>query len=482
MSELYDATDPVSIEAYGKKMIGKTFRYMADNPVNREIFTVSDNKASYADSHARKNYKGGMGTLVEECYFGYKANSNAEADFAEAGVELKVTPYIKTKKGFSAKERLVLTKINFCDDVKETDFYHSHVWAKSQLMLLVWYLHQPVKIDSTVDYVQLFTPPKEDLDIIISDYNKIIDKIKAGKAHELSEGDTLYLGACPKAATSKDRTKQPFSDIDAKPRAFSLKNSYMTYIFNNYIRTGKVTYEKILKSPVQDFESYVVEKVNMYRGKSLEELAKIFNLEMGKTKNLTSILAFRILGIRGNDAEEFVKAGIVVKAIRINKRGGITENMSFPIIKYDELAKEDWDNSTFGNYLRNTRFFFVIYREQSNGKLYLERCMFWNIPYEDVEGPVRQVWQKMHDIVAGGKIELHINADGKVTNNFPAAKDNPVSHVRPHARDKFDVGVLPPDTKLNIIADGDVTWPYEDKYTKQCFWLNNKYILKQISV
>lgn len=69
-----------------------------------------------------------MGNLIEECYFGYKANSDSGADFAEAGVELKVTPYKETRKGYATKERLVRTMINYMEIVKERDFEHSHVW------------------------------------------------------------------------------------------------------------------------------------------------------------------------------------------------------------------------------------------------------------------------------------------------------------------------------------------------------------------
>ena len=39
--------------------------------------------------------------------------------------------------------------------------------------------------------------------MVTSDYRKIVDKIIAGKAHELSESDTLYLGACTKGATAE---------------------------------------------------------------------------------------------------------------------------------------------------------------------------------------------------------------------------------------------------------------------------------------
>ncbi|EAW0602409.1 restriction endonuclease, partial [Listeria monocytogenes] len=75
---------------------------------------------------------------------------------------------------------------------------------------------------------------KEDLLIIESDYNKIVSKIKQGKAHELSEGDTVYLGACTKGATAEKSLKPQFynAEIPAKRRAFCLKQGYMTYLIN----------------------------------------------------------------------------------------------------------------------------------------------------------------------------------------------------------------------------------------------------------
>ena len=40
--------------------------------------------------------------------------------------------------------------------------------------------------------------------------------------------------------------------------------------------------------------------------------------------SLTIDLAYRMLGIRSNQAEEFVKANVVVKAIRIEENGKIS--------------------------------------------------------------------------------------------------------------------------------------------------------------
>ena len=43
--------------------------------------------------------KGAIGTVIEESWFGYTPNSESEPDFPEAGVELKVTPYLRGKNG-----------------------------------------------------------------------------------------------------------------------------------------------------------------------------------------------------------------------------------------------------------------------------------------------------------------------------------------------------------------------------------------------
>ena len=71
--------------------------------------------------------------------------------------------------------------------------------------------------------------------------------------------------------------------------------------------------------------------------------------------------------------------------------------MSFPTFKFKELVEEDWEDSTFGNYLRETRFLFVVYKFDQQDELRLKGCQFWNIPYDDLEGNVKSVWEKTSD-------------------------------------------------------------------------------------
>lgn len=464
----YDRRSPSSIEAYSQRLIGKTFREIIEEDEKRQT-RIREEMPTYGSSEVSevKRNKGNLGQIIEERFFHYECNSDSRADFYEAGVELKVTPYKINQNGsLSAKERLILTMIDYYQVVNE-NFEQSHMWNKSRLILLVYYLYRKevqFNLDYRIGYSKLFTPPAQDVKIIKHDYEIIVSKIRAGKAHELSEGDTLYLGAAPKASTSKDRRKQPFSEELAKPRAFAFKNSYMTYVLNNYIVPGKSTYEQIISDDsIELFEDYVIGKIDRYKAYSVDDLCLEFDIEINKkTKNLEAMLAYRMLGIKGNHAEEFEKANIVVKTIRIGKNNKIKESMSFPTFKFKELIQEDWEDSTFGNYLRETRFLFVVYKFDENDVLRLRGCQFWNIPYDDLEVEVRSVWERTKKVLQDGlRIEV---VNGKNKNNFPKATENRVCHVRPHAQNAQDTYELP---------DGRM-------FPKQCFWLNNTYIYEQI--
>ena len=462
----YDETNPVSIEAYAQRLIGKTFADVCNEDDMEQSMVVKET-SNYEARHEDKKRKGGLGELIEERFFHYQSNNDAKPDFAKAGVELKVTPYKINKNGtIAAKERLIITMIDYFAVVEE-EFEESHLWQKAKLILLIYYLYQQEienRLDYTIGYVKLFTPSEQDIKIIKHDFEVIVRKIKAGKAHELSEGDTMYLGAAPKAATSQDRRKQPFSDEMAKPRAFAFKNSYMTYVLNNYIIHGAGIYEPILKGEVKEsFEDYVIGRINRYREYTVQDLCVEFQIEYEKRpKNLEAMLVYRILGIKGNHAEEFEKANIVAKTIRIGKNNKIKESMSFPTFKFKELVEEEWETSTFGSYLSETRFLFVVYKFDEQDNLRLKGCQFWNIPYEDLNIEVHKVWQKTKQVLIDGL--LVINIKGKNYNNFPNASENPVCHVRPHAQNAKDTYELP---------DGR-------QYPKQCFWLNNHYILSQL--
>ena len=411
--------------------------------------------------------KGAIGTVIEESWFEYTPNSESEPDFPEAGVELKVTPYLRGRNGIRAKERLVCNIINYMEEYDKT-FMTSAFWHKCNTMLLMSYEHltDKPKGDYHIDAAVLFSFPEEDLIIIEHDWQVIMEKVRSGRAHEISEGDTMYLAACTKGANASSVRPQPFSSMPAKQRAYSLKSSYMTQILNKYI-FGNEQSEKIIKDyhelEATTFEEYLIAKVTPYFGKTDRELMRMFGVET-TAKNINEVLLAKMLGVQGKIAytEEFQKAGIVPKTIRVRPNGTIKESMSFPTFDFIKLSQEtEWEESEFYNYLAPTKFLFVIFQENDSGQLVFDRIKFWNIPNEDLE-EVRIVWKRTVSAIREG-VKLVPTSAG-ISNNLPKSSESRVSHVRPHGRNAADKLPLP---------DGRMM-------TKQCFWLNNTYIAEQI--
>lgn len=476
----YDPSNPESIENYALQLKNKTFLEI--------VFEKANVNSDLVEAYSNKRRKGGLGNLLEEVYFGYKANSNQEADFQEAGVELKVTPYEITKKGeLRAGERLVLTMINY-DGPIETEFYHSHAWEKMKLILLIYYWRNK-KLDSNllykIGFVKMFTPPEADLEVIKKDYAYIVSMIKNGKAHELSEGDTMYLGACTKGATAEKSTVSQYygEKTLARKRAFCFKNSYMTYVLNHYI-AGKTSDNSILKDATlireRTFEEILEDIVKKYVGKSDKELCEFFGREYNNNKAQWNDLACKILGIRNEHADEFEKANIKVKTIRIEENDTMCESMSFPSFRFLELVDEEYEDSTLHEYFAETRLFFFVWKK--DGDVYrVKGCQLWNMPHTDLEVTVRKEWERYRHIIRYGvEFTKCIDSSGKVSfkNNLPNKSETEIIHIRPHAIKaayRFNNG----EEYGNVERDANVL-PNGEYMTTQSFWINNEYILRQI--
>ncbi len=461
MSNLFNSNSPKSIISYAKELKGYTLR----EKCGKEI-----------ENHGYKG-KGNFGQLVEKFYFGYEPNSKAEADFVEVGMELKSSPLKTLKNGkIRSKERLVLNIINYLEVHKE-EFENSSFWKKNAHLLLIFYLHDKEKnlLDYLIKLVDDWKYPDEDLLIIKRDWETINQKIKDGKAHELSEGDTFYLGACTKGSTAeKSLRKQPFNEVKAKQRAYSLKQGYVNHIIANIAHEEQAVYGKILTQETiiehsPSIEEIVISKFKPFYGKTSIEIEEHFNLELNRTaKNYFANLTKTILGIGLNKKiEEFEKADIQVKTIRLKENNLPKEDISFPNFKYEEIVELDWEESEFKHTLEQ-KFFFVFYQFE-NKILTLKKVKFWNMPYSDLE-EAKQVWEKTVEIIKQGKIISEITGKGIRKTYFPKKTENRISHVRPHARDKNDCYDLPVKDKLTNTAE----------YTKHCFWLNASYVKDEI--
>lgn len=195
-------------------------------------------------------------------------------------------------------------------------------------MLLLFYngkIDNQTMADYVIEKIFLYEWFEEDMEVILEDYRKITDKIKNGKAHELSESDGNYLSTCTKGAGGgKDWRDQPFSNVKAKQRAWELKSSYMTYLINHKIfnQSEQESVVSTAKGEKKSFTDIISEKIMQYKGKAESELYQEFEVNpKGKGKNSTLIR--KMLGLTGDldNTQEFQKANLSLRVIRVDKNG-----------------------------------------------------------------------------------------------------------------------------------------------------------------
>ncbi|WP_337586540.1 Sau3AI family type II restriction endonuclease, partial [Prevotella pectinovora] len=388
----YNNKDITSIFNYSKQLVNRCLRDFVPD----------------ADEHKGK---GGLGQLVEELFFKYDINSRQEADFAFVNAELKCTPLKKSAKNedLLIKERLACSMINYTEDWNKS-FEQSHFYRKCLIMLIMFYLHQSnvSKLDLHFLFAVLWKIPEKDLLIIRKDYETIISKIRNGKAEILSEGDTMYLGACRKGQKGDSLMVQHGSDIGAPRRAWSLKTTYMRIVLDEVKKNNvdgaycnydiKPTELEELIS-VDELKSHSVDDVLKgrfapYVGLGYSEICKKLDINPITAKSKYFVIANAIASNKKignvNLSEELVKSGLTMKTIRINKNGKIKESMSFENIDYQEVYDcDEWTDSRLYE-LFTSRFMFVIFKETDNllslpngkteSEYKLDKVAFWTMP------------------------------------------------------------------------------------------------------
>lgn len=473
INESFDRRNPLSIYEFSRFLIGNSLHSLFGDTAVMQ----------------KRKGKGGLGQMVEELFFKYDVNSNREADFQDANVELKCTPLLKSKidGSFKIKERLVCTMIDYFELVN-TRFEDSHLIAKCRLMLLLFYLHTP---DTNIyDFEFLFRIlwelPEKDLILIKKDYDTIVEKVKNGEAHLISEGDTLYLGACRKGQKGDSPQEQPYSDIKANKRAFSLKPAYMRYILNhvtgsgadhytNYSTPQQIDYELVSSSELktQSLEDIILNRFKSYIGLDYLQICNKLGITPYQSKSkyadVAALIASDGKSKRLSTSEEFIKSGIIMKTVRLRANGMPRESMSFKNIDYQEIFDNDeWIDSELYELFTN-RFLFVVFKpvknssftihNNSTGKyvtentFVLDKVFFWTMSPDELE-IAKKYWHHIRKNVLDNNI--HLKA-------FWNIAEHKLFHVRPKATNKAQM----------------TSNPHGGNAEKYCYWFNADFV-KQI--
>jgi hypothetical protein len=212
----------------------------------------------------------------------------------------------------------------------------------------------------------------------------------------------------------------------------------------------------------KSFEQIVYDRFRPFIGLNIEQVEKKLKLKPNRSaKNYYAALARRMMGINANKIQEFEKADVTMKIIRLKHNGVPKEDMSFPKFKFKEIAEQEWEDSDFSEQLES-KFFFIVYQMDKDEKeITFKKAFFWNMPISDMK-EAEKAWKLTKKRIKEGIKTWEENSITR--NNLPNKSDNPISHVRPHGQNKKDVDELPDGRKM----------------TKSCFWLNAKYLKEQI--
>lgn len=458
---------------HARKLEGRTLREAINALVPpKELGVVMEEAAKYCTGKA----KGKFGNAIEAGHFYYKPNSDKEPDLGWA--ELKCTGLKRVKSGrstkLSAKERLVICMINFGGGdqdeeksiLKET-FDTSHAKKKLNSLVLVFYEYAKgtAVLDLKVLLVDHWMPDATELRMIREDWELIRSYVKAGDAHLISESLTNILGACTKGAKGTDRVKQANNKEKAKPRAFALKQAFVTQIYERLLNQrsgGKASEPEIhldgmnlYRKAKDSFEDFVTKRLNKYAGKTTVQICDElgitgkFDSKDKHARRMRKFLNKILSGSQDKESDnlaEFKNAGLQIKTVRLKPNGMPAEAVSFPHFKYDELAAEDtWEDSELYGML-TSRFLFIFLREMGEGKVpVFEKAVFHSLSEADLD-----------EAEAAWKLAVE-KAREQVYEEMPGQKANRVIHVRPH------------DSKARYGKD-----PKIEKH--RCFWLNQRYI------
>jgi len=469
----YDHADEESIMARARMLKGKTLGFVSKNsPYEEEAF--------------KKSNKGNIGNFIEKHWFGILNNSNPAPDFEEAGIELKVCPIKRSSGALVTDQRTKICSIDFLKLYEET-WESSHVKNKLNKVLFIFYQrkeeHEDL-YDKKVLGAALWELSKQDrLDTIVSDWHTAYNVNIHGMSHELSETffDILSTSRTTGGITidgDKDMVKQPNINFEtyAKKRAFSLKSSYTKQFWQEYKKPE--SFESIVQSlnvsKTKNFEDELMKSFAPYIGKNIGEIAERFEIPIPSSKSAVATIVKKMIGFKSvkSKIKEFEQLGILVKTVPIKTSdNSLFESISFPKFLIREFTKENWDESTFSEYI-NRILFVPVSREERKGidvkDRVLEKPFFWS-PTSLQLGLIINEWE-MYKTQASEKLVIYKkpwdNKKGYVEQitNLSNEKETKIIHIRPHGQNSKD-------------RDED---NFGTSVIKQSFWLNKKFVKKLV--
>lgn len=437
------------------------------------------------------------GNIIEQSVLQYESNSNQTPDLIvdDQPVELKTTGLKKTtrKPYYAAKERLTITAVSPRNIINE-DFETSHFYQKTNRLLFIYYFYNSTKVVHATEYAnfifqdyQFFSFTGNDLAEIKREWTMIRDTYQQ------------FVNDYKSDAARNQLRNLNYLEVVAKktnPR-IAISQKYFNVIVRQFFGEE---FEPILKEVTStSFEDTVIAMFKPFVGMTQAELGLKLGVVIPKQnpKAVNPQIARKILKLQTDveNAEEFQKAGIAVKVLTITENTGRIRRTKEALkienfFDFTEIVNGEWDESKLHDYLFDTKFLLVVF-ELVNGVQIFRGVKFWQVPFADLDGLIKQTWLRTQNTLKHGVTLTYKPANSEkgytVSNDLPAIADKTIMHVRPDAakaayqEDKRNAMYLPTPAHWVNRPDNLHEELSNDYMTKQAFWLNNEYMFKQVS-
>lgn len=427
--------------------------------------------------------KGALGNLIQVHGFFIKKNNDAEPDFKKEKIELKIVPLeqYKARDGFRIKERTKVCSINYMNLISQK-WTSSHAKRKIDRILFIFYLYnkaEPLKSVIKRQFLYELKTKGADEVILKSDWELIKDQVNKGNAYLLSETLTKVLAATRSGRGGPDDwVEQPnnYNIKTARKRAFTLKPNFTRVLWNELNKTEYDSLQEKHKiNNVEQIERILLDRLSRFKGKSLHQLSKEYSIDINKSKSAAASLLRASLGFKGKfkPIKELEQLGLVVKMVPVGTMDATPwEGTSFPYQPLGEIREEgSFDKSELLINLQGI-VFIPVYRDQrkrdSLRNDIVGQPFIWR-PSAAELSIIKREWEKYRRVIRTGvkteRVQVNTEKGYKIVNNLPNESETQIIHMRPHARDSYDL---------------DPSLPAKLELCKHSFWLNKQFVKKLI--
>lgn len=366
-----------------------------------KTFEIIDDKGLFAHVQKFKSQKGIIGSVVEQCIFGYPPDPKQEADLMivegaeKIKTELKTTGMVikgGSKEHFVAKEPMSITAVGIYD-ISEQDFETSHFWGKLQHMLIIYYHYSenhPVSAYRFKDFVmvgyEFHEFSQDDAETLKTDWEYVRSLCSEVISHHPGPRDKKWKDAVKeKYIDVHGQLRRVLSYVDLAPKfppRFRLKQTVVSSMIAKHFGYSLEQLPGRYVS-ISDIDLKCRELTALYSGQTIGELVSHFNLELltdGKLE-IKSVAEKIVIAMFGgtasklNQIEMFEKFGLIGKTIRLTAQGGRTEDMKLYHVDFNELIRETvideesierpitFEDSEMFSYFNGQEFLCIMFKE-----------------------------------------------------------------------------------------------------------------------